>query len=71
MGARFAWATPEYLLWRMTIGQVMMYLQYATEKPEPEGNNRAVKPVSEMTEEEALAWREDIRRQFGKGAIDG
>ena len=55
----------------MTIGQVMMYLQYATEKPEPEGNNRAVKPVSEMTEEEALSWRESIRKQFGKGAIDG
>jgi len=49
----------------------MLYWQYLTEKPEPTGAKGTVKPVSEMTEEEALAWREDIRRQFGKGAIDG
>jgi len=47
----------------------MLFLQYLIEKPEPEGNNRAVKPVSEMTEEEALAWRESIRKQFGKEAL--
>ena len=57
-------------MWRMTIGRAMLYWQYLTEKPEPTGAKGTVKPVSEMTEEEALAWREDIRRQFGKGAID-
>ena len=64
MGVRFAWATPEYILWRMTIGQVMMFLQYANEKPEPDSNG-GVKSADKMTYEEAIAKRDELRKQFG------
>jgi hypothetical protein len=31
MGLMYAWATKEYLLWNMTIGQIVMYLNKGIE----------------------------------------
>jgi len=68
----FPWATKEYLLWEMTIGQVILYHNPGIEtrygkREEPEGE--AMKSVDKMTAAEIRAKREELRRQFGD--IDG
>ena len=64
MALRFPWATKEYLLWNMTIGQVMMYWQYATETAETNGGG--TRTVKDMSASEIRTLREELRQQYGE-----
>ena len=58
MGLLYAWATKEYLLWRMSIGQIIMYHNLGIElkygKPKDDGKP---KPLHEMSHAELKEWR--------------
>lgn len=65
----YAWATKEYLLWHMSLGQVVMYhnLGMDIKYPEPEkGHDYSAKNMSPA---EIGKLREELRKTFG--AIDG
>ena len=61
MGLLYAWATKEYLLWRMSIGQIIMYHNLGIElkygKPKDDGEPES---LANMTNEQKLQWREDM-----------
>jgi hypothetical protein len=71
MGLIYAWATKEYLLERMSFGQIMMYLNYGIAikypKPAPRGNPGSMVGRSA---EEIRRRRDELRRQFGEN-IEG
>jgi len=71
MGILYGWATKEYLLERMSFGQIMMYLNYGIEikypKPEPRGNTDSMIGKSA---EEIRRRRDELRKQFGEN-IEG
>ena len=58
MALLYPWATKEYLLWHMTIGQIMLYIDLGLEmtgrkKPEDE----KPKPLHEMSHAELKDWQ--------------
>jgi hypothetical protein len=62
MGLMYAWATKEYLLWEMTIGQIIMY------------NNKGCNIKNNITEKEEISdkklqelkkIKEDMKQQYG------
>jgi hypothetical protein len=66
MALLFPWATKEYLLWEMTIGQIFLYYQYATDikcgkesKTEPTPND-----ISELKKIRDQ-MREDAKKKYG------
>jgi hypothetical protein len=68
MALLYPWATKEYLLWNMSLGQIIMYLALGSEqkygKPEPQAPTYAGKSHEELAEERAK-----LRQLFGD--IDG
>ena len=68
MGMMFSWATKEYILWEMSLGQLVMYhniaidIKNGTVKKGP-------KKLSERSPEELKRIREELRQKYG--AIDG
>jgi hypothetical protein len=64
MGLMYAWATKEYLLWEMTIGQIIMYHNKGIEikygKEEKKSNSLADKSESELRK-----IVEDYKKQYG------
>lgn len=68
----FAWATKEYILERMTIGQVMMYLKYLYQEKNPESTqskpnkiNTRHRTAKEMNYEELRECRDRLRKIYG------
>lgn len=41
MALMYPWATKEYLLWEMTIGQIIMYFNLGMKKLHPEDPNKS------------------------------
>jgi hypothetical protein len=63
MGMLYAWATKEYLLWEMTIGQIIMYVQEAN------NINSGKEDLPELTEDklsELEQIRLEMKRKFGE-----
>jgi len=65
MGILYAWATKEYLLEKMSFGQIIMYLNYGMDFKYPKVGTGKVKKPSEMTAKELRAERAKLRKQFG------
>ncbi len=63
MGMMYAWATKEYILWQMSLGQLFMYHNLGMEikYPQPEGAQPSIKNLSPK---DAAAVRDDARRIF-------
>jgi hypothetical protein len=65
MALLYPWATKEYLLWEMSLGQIVAYhnvgihMKYG--KPE---KNKSEK-LSDMSKSELKAYREEMRRLYG------
>lgn len=67
MALLYPWATKEYLLWNMSLAQIIMYHNMGLEikyGKQPKKNKRA----NEMSHEERLKLREEIRAKYGEGA---
>jgi hypothetical protein len=79
MALMFPWATKEYLLWEMTIGQIVMYHNHAMEikygvKPKGSLSGKSAGELRKMrdeimdsvAEEEAKARQaEEMKRKYG------
>jgi hypothetical protein len=64
MGLMYSWATKEYLLWDMTIGQIIMYNNYGWDikngkEEEPSG-------FLNKSEDELRAIRDEYKKQYGE-----
>jgi hypothetical protein len=68
MALLYPWATKEYLLWEMTIGQIVMYHNLGIEmKYGAQGDtDTTTKKPSEMSYEELKAKRDQLRAQYGE-----
>ena len=64
MGTLYAWATREYLLERMTWGQIVMYLNYGMDIKYPKPKKKGGSLVGSSAEE-IRARRDELRKQFG------
>lgn len=62
MGMFYAWATPDYLMWHMTIGQVILLHNKAVEIRSPEKPETGSRFSSA---EEVKAKREELRKLYG------
>ena len=63
MGMMYAWATPDYMLWNMTIGQIILLHNKAVEirtPPEPGKKESALNSA-----EDVKAKREELRKLYG------
>ena len=70
MALLYPWATKEYLLWNMSIGQIIMYHNLGIEMKY--GKREKPRKASEMTHAELKAVRSEIRRKYGDiGGNDG
>jgi hypothetical protein len=68
MALMYPWATKEYLLWNMSLGQIIMYLSIGHEQKH--GKREGEKPTYQgKSHEELSAIRDQLRQQYG--AIDG
>ena len=74
MALLYPWATKEYLLWEMTIGQIVLYhnlgieMKYPSEKPEGGGQS-----LKDLGPEAAKKIRDELRAlkaQRGESATD-
>jgi hypothetical protein len=67
MGMLYAWATPEYVMWHMTIGQAILLHNHAVDirNPKPE----VEKGSSFQSAEDVKRKREELVQLYG--AIDG
>jgi len=63
MGLMYAWATPDYLLWNMTIGQIIMYHELGIDIKYPDPKKNTPGLVNKSTEE-LRKMRDDARAQF-------
>lgn len=64
MGLMYAWATKEYLLERMSWGQIEMYLNHGVDIKYPQPKKKGGSLVGSSAEE-IRARRDELRRQFG------
>ena len=67
MALLYPWATKEYLLWEMTIGQIVMYHNLGIEMKHGKGDDTGTqtKKPSEMSYDELKAVRDQLRIQYG------
>lgn len=63
MGLMYAWATKEYLLWNMTIGQIVMYHNKGVEVKYGKSTERRKSGLVDMTADELRKFRDDMKRQ--------
>ena len=69
MALLYPWATKEYLLWQMTIGQIMLYLTLGHETKYGKQEDAVVKPLKDRSYEELAAWHKEQTAKYGD--IDG
>jgi hypothetical protein len=62
MGMLYAWATKEYLLWNMTIGQIFLYYQNAKDI---KSGKTTKSEISKSDIEELKKIRESMKQQYG------
>lgn len=70
MGILYAWATKEYLLERMSFGQIVMYVNYGAEFKWGKQKKGKAKTAREKTGKELRAEREALRKLYGSN-IEG
>lgn len=69
MAMMFPWATKEYLLWEMSLGQIITYHNLGIEMKNGTPEKKGPKKLSERSPEELVKIRKELRHKYG--AIDG
>jgi len=65
MALLYPWATKEYLLWEMTIGQIVMYHNLGLEikYPKPQKDKDS---LMDKSHEELVEIRDELREKYGE-----
>ncbi len=61
MALLYPWATKEYLLWKMSLGQTIMYYALGMEAKYPKPDDGKPSRLKHMTKEEILKLRDEMR----------
>jgi len=64
MALLYPWATREYLLWQMSLDQILLYHNIGIEQKYGK-QDKTPKRASEMTHDELAAVRDELKRQYG------
>jgi len=70
MGILYGWATKEYILEKMSFGQIVMYVNYGAEFKWGKQKKGKPRKASEKTDDELRADRAKLRKLYGKN-IEG
>lgn len=65
MALMYPWATKEYLLWEMSLGQIVMYHNLGIELKHGGGTRGGKKTLRGANASEIRMAREEARRQLG------
>ena len=67
MALLYPWATKEYLLWRMSLGQICYYLRVGSEMKygKPEEDDGRLVTADKMTAKQMRKKRDELEQQFG------
>jgi hypothetical protein len=67
MALLYPWATKDYLLWEMTIGQLFYYYNEGMEMkyPDPEKYKNPNSFLAGAADEDVVKKREELRQQYG------
>lgn len=66
MALLYPWATKDYLLWEMSLGQIVLYHNLGIEMKYGGGKKRSLK---DMNHAELVAARAEARKQLGEGDV--
>ena len=66
MALLYPWATKEYLLRNMTIGQIIMYLNLGLEIKYPQPEKEGAQSKSVRTAKEARELKQKLRDMYGE-----
>jgi hypothetical protein len=69
MALLYPWATKEYLLWEMTIGQIILYHNRGIEMKYGEAEKPSGPGLVDKSESELRELRDEARRQFEHDAL--
>ena len=64
MALLYPWATKDYLLWEMSLGQIVMYHNLGIEMKYGGGSGK--RKATDMSYQELKALREEARKQLGE-----
>jgi hypothetical protein len=64
MALLYPWATKEYLLWEMSLPQIILYHNLGMELKYGKQESKPTK-LSEMSHDQLRAKREELRRLYG------
>ena len=66
MALMYPWATKEYLLWEMSLGQIVMYHNLGIEVKYGNPSNQG-KPekLADMSYDELVKVKQELRQQYG------
>lgn len=70
MALLFPWATKEYLLWEMSIGQIVLYHNLGVEMKYGKGGSGGKRTLRGASPAEVRRARAEARRQLGVGEGD-
>jgi len=70
MGILYGWATKEYILEKMSFGQIVMYVNYGAEFKWRKQKKGKLRKASEKTDDELRVERAELRKLYGKN-IEG
>lgn len=65
MALLYPWATKEYLLWKMSLGQIIMYYNLGIDTKYPKSDNSS-QPLKNLPPEQLKELRDEIRAMYGK-----
>jgi len=64
MALLYPWATKEYLLWKMSIGQIVMYYNLGIESKYPQKTD-GKRTAKNMSHAELKKLKEQLRHDYG------
>ena len=67
MALLYPWATKEYLLWKMSLGQIVFYYNLGCDTKY--GKQEGTPSLKNMTPDQLVKLRAELREQYGE--IDG
>jgi len=70
MALLYPWATKEYLLWEMSLPQIILYHNLGMELKYGKQEDKPIKP-SEMEYHDLKALRDELRQTYGKIGNEG